>query len=206
VALTWDGIAISIPSDEIWRLTEIPVLQHLYDDSLEKYGVVRHRVHNASLPEHVDWVIDHWRQSATAKVGSAQELIDSWSLLFPNLDLCEEYVCKTLPALGENVTLRSTVYRLYALNAACNHWAKEPGRGPEYGFRARPETPKTMENDSRKNQRLATCTRKGRDYFVMHCNIEPKGYRLYWLENAEDHRFCIGYVGPHLETARYKAK
>lgn len=203
VALAWDGIAISLPSHDDWRLSEIPISQHLYDADLTKFSVVLHRVRQASRPEHVDPVVESWRRSARAGIASANELVDNWDILFPNLDLCEEYRHKTLPALQDRVVLRSVVERLIELNIACNHWS---GPTPEYGFRARPESPETMANDQRKRQRLATCPRLGEHYFVMHCNIQPSGYRLYWLENARDRRLCVGYTGPHLETARHKAQ
>lgn len=206
VALAWDGIAISLPSEEVWRLTEIPISQHLYDSNLEKFSVVRHRVRNASIPDHVDWVIDDWRRSASAKVNEVAQLVDNWELLFPWLDLCKEHQRKTLPALGDQATLGSVTDRLCALNVACKRWVDGSEGSPEYGFRARPESPETMGKKERARQRLATCPRRGEAYFIMHCNIQPKGFRLYWLENEEDHRLCIGYVGPHLETTRHKAQ
>lgn len=208
VALTWDGIAISLPSEDRWRATGIPISQRRYDADLNLTddGLVRHRVRHASLPDHVDPVIDDWRASASTKVTGAAQLIDDWELLFPRLDLCEEYPKKTLPELSESTTLRSVAERLYALNLTCQRWADCGEGSPEYGFRARPESRATMANQGLADQRLATCPRRGTAHFVMHCNIQPKGFRLYWLENQKDHRCCIGYVGPHLETSRYKAK
>lgn len=203
VALAWDGIAISLPSDQLWRQAWVPIRQHLYDAQLEHFVVIRHRVRNASLSAHVDSVSEDWRRSISAGLSRPDALIANWSILFPNLDLCVEYVHKTLPALADQVVLRSLVDRLLGLDRACKGWT---GTAPEYPCRARPESPQTMARDDLKRQRRATCPRRGEDYFVMHCNIQPSGYRVYWLENAADHRLCIGYVGPHLETVRHKAQ
>jgi hypothetical protein len=139
-------------------------------------------------------------------VSTVEALVDNWLLLFPYLDLCEEHQKNTLPALADQTTLGSVTDRLYALNFACGRWADSSEGSPEYGFRARPESPETMGKKERARQRLATCPRRGETYVVMHCNIQPKRFRLYWLENQEDHRLCIGYVGSHLETSRYKAQ
>ncbi|WP_165741520.1 hypothetical protein [Candidatus Thiosymbion oneisti] len=158
------------------------------------------------MPDHVDRVIDDWRKSASAKVTGVAQLIEHWELLFPRLDLCVEYQEKTLWKLSKPGTLYSVTGRLYALNHTCERWADRAEGGPEYGFRARPESRKTMDNKELARQRLATCPRQGEVYFVMHCDIRPQGSRLYWLENREEHRCCIGYVGPHLETSRHKAQ
>ncbi|WP_089725372.1 hypothetical protein [Candidatus Thiosymbion oneisti] len=142
VALTWDDIAVSLPSEERWRATEIPIVQHLYDTALIVCDLVRHRVRHASMPDHVDRVIDDWRKSASAKVTGVAQLIEHWELLFPRLDLCAEYQRKTLPALSDQNTLHSVAGRLYVLNLTCKHWADRAEDNPEYGFRARPESGK----------------------------------------------------------------
>ena len=111
-----------------------------------------------------------------------------------------------MPVLGNREILASVTERLYGLNVTCERWAQSGDGCPEYSFSARPESPETMKIEKLKRQRLATCPRRGETEFVMHCNIQPKGYRLYWLENQDDHRCCIGYVGPHLETKRHKAQ
>lgn len=206
VALSWDGIAVSLPSCERWESAEIQISQHLYDEALLKFAVIRHRVRHASMPDHVDVVVGDWRQSATNKVTAVAQLIQNWVLLFPRLDLCGEHADKTLPALAERITLNSVIERLYSLNLTCERWAKGESDAPEYGFRARPESRETMANKKLARQRLATCPRRGKAHFVLHCDIQPGGFRLYWLENREEQRCCIGYIGPHLETARYKAK
>lgn len=206
VALSWDGIAISLPSAEHWCTTEIAIKQHLYDEDLTAFRVIHHRTRHASMPEHVDAVIDHWRRAAIRKVGSATDLLQNWSVLFPGLDLCIEHERKTLPPLSNPGTLNSVLGRLYSLNRASEHWARNAANAPEYDFRARPESKKTMERNKLKQQRIATCPRCGEAVFEMHGEIQPPGYRIYWFENSAERRFTIGYIGPHLETVRHKAK
>jgi len=203
VALAWDGIAISLPSQEVWRQTGIAIRQHLYDANLATFAVVLHRVRNVSLPDHVDSVIDDWRRAAIENLDGPDDLVANWVDLFPHLDLCAEYRHKTLSYLDDQVVLRSVLERLRGLDRACKGWT---GQTPEYPFQASLESPQTMASPDLKRQRMTTCPRRGADYFVMHCRIQPKGFRLYWLENAQDHRLCIGYVGPHLETATWKAQ
>jgi hypothetical protein len=203
VALAWDGIAISLPSQEVWQQPWVAIRQHLYDADLENYAVIRHRVRNASLPAHVAGVSEDWRRCAGAGLTRADELIANWATLFPNLDLCLEFRHKTLPALDNRAVLRSVIDRLLGLDWACRDWT---GEVPEYPFNAARESPITMKNDDRKKQRLATCPHLGQQPFVMHCYIQPSGYRMYWLENTQLCRMCVGYVGTHLETAKWKAQ
>lgn len=206
VALSWDGIAISLPSAERWCVTEIAIKQHLYDENLTAYRVIHHRARHASMPEHVDPVIDDWRYAARRKVSSATHLLENWSLLFPRLDLCVEHDRKTIPYLAHWVTLDSVLGRLYSLNRACERWEQGAASAPEYDFRARPESKETLARDKLKQQRIATCPRCGEAVFEMHGDIQPSGYRIYWFENIVERRFTIGYIGPHLETVRHKAK
>jgi hypothetical protein len=206
IALSWDGIALSLPSAEIWESTQIPISQHLYDEALSDYVLIRHRVRHAALPEHVDVVVDLWRHSATKKINAVGDLLRHWSLLFPRLDLCVEREDKTLPALAQKDTFDSVMVRLYLLDRACDRWARDGIGVPEYGFNARPESRETMANKRLARQRRATCPRRGEAEFVLHCDVQPGGFRMYWLENSEDQRCCIGYIGPHLETVRHKGK
>lgn len=136
VALGWDGIGLSLPSAECWCVTEVAIQQHLYDEDLTAFRVIHHRARHASMPGHVDHVIDHWRRAAIDKVSSTAQLLDNWSLLFPRLDLCVEHEHKTMPCLANWVTLDSVLGRLYSLNQICERWALGESDVPEYDFRA----------------------------------------------------------------------
>jgi len=206
VALCWDGIAVSLPSSKSWCVPEIAIAQHLYDEDLTTCRCISHRVRHASMPEHVDSVIDNWRHAALEKITSVTELIEHWSLLLPQLDLCVERDRKTLPSLSNRDTLYSVLGRLYSLNRSCERWQRGGTGGPEYDFRARPESKETLARDELKQQRIATCPRRGEAVFEMHGKVQPAGYRMYWFENAVEQRFTIGYIGPHLGTVRHKAQ
>ena len=69
---------------------------------------------------------------------------------------------------------------------------------------ARPESAETMKKYAK--YRVFTCPQQGQQHFMMHCNVSPEGYRLYWLVNRKLKRFTIGYIGTHLPTAKYPAK
>lgn len=208
VALAWDGIAVSLPSEQRWRTTAIAVRQHLFEPDLDPnhYQVVHHQVPHVSQPAHVDPVETHWRQAAGRRIASTEALVTHWSSLFPRLDLCLEHQHTTLTHLGDPNVRASLIERLMALDTACAAWQNSPSGQPTYGFRARPESRATMAADKRAQQRRATCPQRGAQEFVMHADLQPKGYRLYWFENTTDRRICIGYVGPHLETVKHKAQ
>jgi len=201
VALISDGISLSFPSQPQWCLPFIEIKQVLYDEELKPEQSVHHRVRSVSKIEHVDSVVRDWRRSIGEQSHNADDLLSRWQVVFPYLDLCNEYSDKFLPYLkGE--TFKSVCRRLRELDDSCHIWKTEIS----YPMSARHESSSTMKKIERANMRLATCPNNGKQHFIMHCNIQPKGYRLYWLEDKTRKRLTIGYAGAHLETTQHKAQ
>lgn len=203
VALISDGISLNFPSQPQWCLSFIEVAQVIYGglEELEPEQTINHRVRSISKVKHVDPVVRNWRGSVGEQSHNIDDLLNRWKTAFPYLDLCCEYEDKLLPALkGE--TLRSVCKRLRELDDSCHIWKTEI----VYPMLVRPESHETMRKTERANMRLATCPNNGKQHFIMHCNIQPKGYRLYWFEDKERRRLTIGYAGGHLETAQFKAQ
>lgn len=205
VALISDGVSLSFPSQPQWCLPFIDVEQVLYDEELKPEQTVYHRVRSVSKIEHVDFVIRDWRRSIGEQSHNADDLLSRWKTAFPYLDYCNEYSNKFLPYLtGE--TFKSVCRRLRELDDSCHIWVVEEKTEIFYSMRARPESSSTMKKTEWANMRLATCPNNGKQHFIMHCNIQPKGYRLYWFEDKTRKRLTIGYAGAHLETTQHKAQ
>ncbi len=201
VALISDGISVSFPSQPQWCLPFIEVEQVLYNEELKPEQTVYHRVRSVSKIKHVDSVVRDWRRSIGEQIHNTDALLLRWQAAFPHLDYCNEYSNKFLPYLtGE--TFKSVCKRLRELDDSCHIWKTEIS----YPMFARPESSSTMKKIERANMRLATCPNNGKQHFVMHCNIQPKGYRLYWFEDKTRKRLTIGYAGAHLETMQHKAQ
>jgi hypothetical protein len=204
VALISDGISLSFPSQPQWCLPFIDVEQVLYDEKLDPEQTVYHRVRSVSKIEHVDSVVRDWRRSIGEQSHNADDLLSRWKTAFPYLDLCNDSN-KFLPYLkGE--TLKSVCRRLRDLDDSCHIWKVEESTDISYLMDAHGEGKTTMSNKKLANMRLATCPNNGEQYFIMHCKIQPQGYRLYWFEDKERKRLTIGYAGTHLETTKYKAQ
>ncbi len=205
VALISDGISVSLPSQPQWCTIFIEIEQILYDAELNPENTVQHRVRSVSQVEHVDPVVRDWRRGVGEKSDHAKDLLMRWEVAFPHLDLCCEYQEKFLsPLKGE--TFKSVLRRLRQLDDSCHVWIIEEQADIVYSMRARPDSRETMKRESLANLRLATCPKNGEQYFVMHCDIQPKGYRLYWFEDSQRRRLTICYAGPHLETVGLKAQ
>jgi hypothetical protein len=205
VALLSDGIAISLPSCEEWLLDSIYIEQLLYDETDETLDCPNrsfHQVRHASQANHVDNVVQHWRHELLNQINNNQKLLDYWNNVFPNLDQSKENSLHELQ--GE--TLASAVNRLWQLNNTCCEWKSKSENEPAYPMKARPESTSTMKQKYLADMRLSTCPHQGQKHFVMHCDIQPTGFRLYWLENQQQKRFTIGYIGPHLPTVNLKAQ
>ena len=201
VALISDGISVSFPSQPQWCLPFIEVEQVLYNEELKPEQTVYHRVRSVSKIKHVDSVVRDWRRSIGEQIHNTDALLLRWQAAFPHLDYCNEYSNKFLPYLtGE--TFKSVCKRLRELDDSFHIWKTEIS----YPMFARPESSSTMKKIERANMRLATCPNNGKQHFVMHCNIQPKGYRLYWFEDKTRKRLTIGYAGAHLETMQHKAQ
>jgi hypothetical protein len=207
VALICDGISVSLPSQTQWCAPFIEIEQVLYGgfDELEPEQVVQHRVRSVSKVGHVDKVVRDWRLSLGEHCCDADDLLNRWVSAFPYLDLCAEYENRILPKL-QGATFKSVGRRLRGLDDCCHLWVANGQIDILYPMSARPESKATMNKTELASMRLATCPYNGEQHFVMHCNIEPKGYRLYWFEDKQRKRLTIGYVGPHLKTVGFKAQ
>ncbi len=202
VALISDEISVSLPSQERWCSPFIEIEQVLYNEELEPESTVQHSVRSISKTENVDTVVRDWRHSIGEKSHDVKYLLENWKSAFPYLDLCQEYKDKFLPYLvGE--TFKSVKKRLWELDNCCYNW--EEGEIC-YSMNARPESKKTMNKKDFSDLRLATCPNNGQQYFIMHCDIQPKGFRLYWFEDKQRKRLTICYAGSHLPTTNFKAQ
>lgn len=202
VALISDGISVSLPSQKQWCFPFIEIEQVLYNEELKPESTVQHSVRSISKTEHVDTVVRDWRHSIGEKSDDIKYLLENWTSAFPYLDLCDEYKNKFLPYL-EGETFKSVKKRLWELDNCCHNW--EEGEIC-YSMNARPESKKTMNKKDFSDLRLATCPNNGEQYFIMHCDIQPKGFRLYWFEDKQRKRLTICYVGSHLPTINFKAQ
>lgn len=201
VALISDGISLSFPSQPQWCLPFIEIEQILYAEfeDLEPEKTVQHSVRSVSKITHVDITVRDWRRCIGEKSYNADELLNCWKIAFPYLDLCCEYKDKFLPNLNSK-TFGSVKKRLRELDNCCHQWTTEIS----YSINARPESKETMNIKKLAYMRLATCPNNDEQYFIMHCDIQPKGYRLYWFEDKERKRLTICYAGPHLKTIKHK--
>jgi len=205
VALISDGISVSLPSQPQWCMAFIEIEQILYDADLNPENTVQHRVRSVSQVEQVDPVVRDWRCGVGEKSHHAEDLLARWKEAFPHLDLCHEYSDKFLPSLKGD-TFKSVLKRLRELDDDCHRWVIEERTEVVYSMRARPESNDTMKRKPLANMRFATCPNNGEQDFVMHCDIQPKGYRLYWFEDRQRRRLTMCYAGPHLETVGFKAQ
>jgi hypothetical protein len=205
VALLHDGIAVSLPSKPLWCQSHIEIIQRLYDENLENPDETFFRIRQVSRPNHVDIVIRDWRRSLSQHIKSATELVVQWTSAFPNLDMCEEYEQKMLPHL-HGTTLKSVLDKLWKLDETCELWKETKQEPTYYSMSANPESPGTMNIKELADMRLSSCPYQGLQHFKMHCRIQPRGFRLYWLVNSELYRITICYIGPHLPTKKYKGQ
>lgn len=194
-ALLAAGISVSFASAEQWYSSEILINQLVYDENLKFVEAVKHRVRHAAKVEHVDEVIRDWRHNLIQKIGNTKQLLNYWDSAFSHLDICKEYQQSFPDLQGE--MLESVINRLWQLEQSCCLW-QSTDSDLSYPMEATPETSKTMAEKQFAQKRLFTCPYQGEQYFVMHCRIYPKGFRLHWLVNAEQRRITIGYIGSHL--------
>jgi len=208
VTLLHDGIAVSLPSEPRWCQPKIEIVQKLYEENRKKPHQINHQVRQISHPDQVDCAIRNWQQGLSQKIKEVHELVEQWEMVFSHLDWCQEYEQKMLPYLENKKTLESVLQRLWQLDEACHHWNSQKDSTPSYPMNVRPESGQTKKNQRLKKMRQAHCPhhREKLQLFEWHCNIDPKGYRLYWLVNKNLCRITICYIGPHLETSRFKSQ
>lgn len=204
-AFLLDGIAISLATDASWDATEIKIivqqLTETLDGSIEidnQEHVVRHITKPTELLQYLSWIEE--RRANLIQDGTI--LLEKWLAYFPRLDLTSNARQQIAQLRRGSPQLTQLIKHLFELNNYCQQWTSG-------GFEAdklknvSPESESVRNNSTMRGERTFMCEDGQERFFEWHRRLTPGAWRLYFYPLPEEKRAIIGYIGPHLTTARF---
>lgn len=202
VASLLNGLGVSFLSDEIWNRSsvEIQVLTELIngEDALtqDENVLVRHVSHANHMEAHKKWVEEYLALNPE----NGKELWDKQKEWFPKLDFCEKTKLQLLELPRQ--MLPSVTEQLAALQQYCATWESgnfDPSQFPPK--RIERETEITLEKFGAERTFAGPDGKK--HVFSWHIRLTPLAWRIYFEAVPSLKRILIGYIGPHLRTAKF---
>lgn len=201
-AFLLDDLAVSLASDEVWQASRLKasILELDEDGGLRSTDeVILHAASPGHVREHA--ALFEARRRDLAETG--RDVVERREALLPRLRFCGN-VEDTLIAMGPNDERLAWVRRgLFELNDYCSAWTE--GEFPHGMLRGSPsiESESVDSNDELRRLRLFSCADGEQRYFRWHLKNKSLNLRLYYFPKDDEHIVLIGYIGPHLRTARY---
>ena len=189
---------ISARTASIWEQKKLNVIyQHLNNEceiSEEEYLVC-----NISNFSDIDSIKEEDQHKLFMDITSAQDFWDNKDILFPNIIFCES-VYDQIKHMSKPY-IDSIINRLIIMNTyfSESHSSYDPD---ELGMKARSESDTVKTNPKLMKQRLFKTPSGEEKYFFDHISF-MHDYRIHFIPNVEENKCCIGYIGKHLETAKY---
>lgn len=194
-----DGLALSFPSDLAWdsawisineeRLLETATLQ---SESIE--------VRNCDAPETVKRTHREWLATPETPATDGADLWNRRAELFPSLVLCAR-VEEDLAAIRRgDPRLMQIADRLSLLQRYFSDWNGTFDK-EAIGTKVTPDSGAALEQHA--DQRRFLCPDGQTRQFSWHARMTPGAWRLYFFPDPPSRRAWIGYIGRHLQTAKY---
>ena len=189
--------AVSLPSEEYWLRTHIPV----HRKWLENTGTEREedvKVLNLSEMTHVPVVFDELTGKAQAVLRDKPvKLAERKADCFPHLTFGLD-VNSQMAELSVEI-LRVAIAKLIVLDGAVRNWRQEMTEEPALP-KVNPESEATMQQYG--NEREFRSASGEKKVFNLHAMM-GSGYRIYCRIDKQHKDMEIGYIGKHLSTARF---
>ncbi len=192
------ALAISLPSNSHWgsNVLDLEVQWLEEEDNIQSESVV---IIHASCADHVRhnaaWIEDRLIKD----IENGADLWDRRTNLFPALTFCAN-VGRQIQTLSPTM-LWPVVGRLFDLQTHCERWTS--GGFSTTGLPGNPstESPATLQQFGQ--ERTFRCPDGETRCFDWHVRLTPNAWRLHFFPHPEIKQMIIGYVGPHLPTAKY---
>ena len=189
--------AVSLPSEEYWLRTHIPV----HRKWLENTGTEREkdvRVLNLSEMTHVPVVFDELTGKAQGVLRDEPvKLAERKADCFPHLTFGLD-VDSQIAKLSVEI-LRVAIAKLIVLDGAVRNWRREMTEEPALP-RVNPESEATMQRYG--NEREFRSVSGEKRSFRLHAMV-GNGHRIHFRIDKQNKSLEIGYIGEHLPTVTF---
>ena len=202
VAFLLDSLSVSLPSDPAWQTARLSVSILELDEGGDPILTDEIILHAAS-PECVRELAPLFEVRIRDHAASGRDIVEHKGMLLPKLRFCGN-VEETLIGMGPNDPGFAWVRRsLLELNDHCRTWVEGEFRHSMLRGSPAPESQSVDDNDDLRRLRLFACADGKERYFRWHMKNKSLNLRLHYFPKNDEHIVLIGYIGPHLPTARY---
>ena len=197
-----DGLALSWASNEVWSNAVLPVrIELLGTDGL--IAADAGEVKNIAK-------VDHWQRHAKSirtklieEIQTGEQLMTNAPRAFPHLEFCQSAVDQAVRLRGSERFFRWLVSALMDAEVEAAEWNAGPFPHDRLPGPATGESQTVHEDRALRQMRFFT-TKNGRLLmFEHHMKNNAENMRIHYLFEPDRRTLMIGYVGPHLPTARY---
>jgi hypothetical protein len=195
IAFILDTISISFHSDECWNASKLPLDVTYANGEDEQVDIV-----HASSKKHVQAHTDWFHQKCFSNIQTGQDLWGQRDSLFPNLQFCQSIQASLESILAGDVMLSSVNKRLKELQDYSLNWTDGGFDQDSLPCKVTPESETTLQQYG--SERTFPCPDGQRRTFSWHIRLTPQAWRIYF-HPSQDRTLIIGYIGPHLRTAKY---
>jgi hypothetical protein len=199
VAYLLDAVGISLSTSPPWNATNLRIVHRTLNDESSEIEEKEVDVRHVSSPEHSNAHAAELRNDQVDAIVSGSKLWDAGAELFTRLAFCDS-VKPQIAGLTSGAGGLSIVFRsLLELQALCETWIEGT-----FDSRGIPNT--TRESGATLQQFGEERTFTGPDGVarVFSWHIKRGSIRIHFVPDAENRSCLIGYVGPHLRTAKNK--
>ena len=198
VAYLLEALSVSLLSGECWDVILLPLNASWIteEETIEETIVhVTHSSQPAHVYQHGQWIQDRLQSDV-------QDGDDMWNRrteLFPSLTFCEaagEQIRNLSPTMQ-----RPVIRRLFELETYCREWDEGGFNQERLPTRATPESQRTLQQYG--DVRTFLCPDNVERAFSWHVRLTPLAWRIHFYPDPATRTIVIGYVGPHLPTARH---
>ncbi len=199
VAYLLGALAISVRSQEKWHPHRIELnASKLEDDGTLKLTAIQ--VVHASRVEHIqqhnDWITERLK----ADVRDGIDLWERRGKLLPNLAFCENVKKQVYDLKSGNRLLYSVVRQLFEFEKYCKTWTHGPFDKNQLPGNCSGESEITLAQYSQ--ERTFLCPDGEWRLFELHAKLGLNYWRIHFLPQPQSNTIIVGYIGPHLPTAR----
>lgn len=203
VAFLLDALAVSLHSDPCWFDSYLQLkISQIGDDGelTDTFEEIPHASHSSHIREHIIWIQKRLRSNARSDV---HEGLDIWSgkeQWFPHLYFCEKVREQCQGLYRGDPRLLPIMKRLYELEDYCSDWLDGSFDHTKIN-KATPESAATL--DLYGTERTFQCHDGEFRVFSWHIRLTPGAWRIHFYPLQDERKLIIGYVGPHLNTAKF---
>lgn len=198
-----ESIAISLHTGEFWESTEIALGIEQFDEEADDIIISEVSVLNVSqslqLDSHRLWIHKRFETS----VDDGKYLLSKINEWYPNLIFTDNVKSQIATLHSGTPQLRQAVKKLFELEIYCMGWDSGAFDKNKIPSKVTPESMTVRNNPSLRSQRVFKLPDGTEGFFEWHFRLTPDPWRLHFLPVPSKRKIYIGYIGDHLDTARY---